>query len=102
MKSIIGLFADDEIAAAAAQDLIARGITREDIVVVAPPSATDYPCRFSTELSNRGVPEDRRAYYLEAVRRGGALVVVDSRDELAEDVATIVDHRGTIDVDRAV
>ncbi|MDC0715567.1 YsnF/AvaK domain-containing protein [Nannocystis bainbridge] len=51
-------------------------------------------------LTQAGVPEHDAHFYAEAVRRGGTLVLVQSADERASDVASMMSGAGAVDVDR--
>jgi uncharacterized protein (TIGR02271 family) len=50
-------------------------------------------------LTDLGVPEEEAHYYAEGVRRGGAIVAVDTDDDRAERAADIMRRYGAIDVD---
>jgi len=50
-------------------------------------------------LTDLGVPEEEAHYYAEGVRRGGALVTVDTDDHRADRAAEIMGRYGAIDVD---
>lgn len=50
-------------------------------------------------LTDLGVPEEEAQYYAEGVRRGGALVAVDTDDDMADRAAAIMGRYGIIDVD---
>ncbi|MFZ6178096.1 YsnF/AvaK domain-containing protein [Nannocystis pusilla] len=51
-------------------------------------------------LTQAGVPEHDAHFYAEAVRRGGTLVLVQTNDERAADVASMMSGSGAVDVDR--
>ncbi|PCC67682.1 protein of unknown function [Nannocystis exedens] len=51
-------------------------------------------------LTQAGVPEHDAHFYAEAVRRGGTLVLVQTSDERAADVASMMSGAGAVDVDR--
>ncbi|MCY0995081.1 DUF2382 domain-containing protein [Nannocystis sp. ILAH1] len=51
-------------------------------------------------LTQAGVPEHDAHFYAEAVRRGGTLVLVQTADERAADVASMMSGSGAVDVDR--
>ncbi len=53
-------------------------------------------------LTERGVPEDRAAYYAEGVRRGGCLVTVHAAGLRADRAAEILDRNGAVDIDDRV
>jgi uncharacterized protein (TIGR02271 family) len=50
-------------------------------------------------LTDLGVPEEEAHYYAEGVRRGGALVTVETDDQMADRAAEIMGRFGAIDVD---
>jgi uncharacterized membrane protein/stress response protein YsnF len=50
-------------------------------------------------LTDLGVPEEEAHYYAEGVRRGGALVTVETDDQRADRAAEIMERAGAIDVD---
>lgn len=49
-----------------------------------------------------GIGEEEAEFYLEGVRRGGALVAVRAEDEQAETVARLMDQPGLVDIEAAV
>jgi uncharacterized protein (TIGR02271 family) len=51
-------------------------------------------------LTSAGVPREEAGYYAEAVRRGGALVMVRADDDMAERVADIMQRADAIDIQR--
>lgn len=51
-------------------------------------------------LMQVGVPEHDAQSYVEAVRRGGTVVVVRATDDAAGDIADILSRNGAVDVDR--
>jgi hypothetical protein len=53
-------------------------------------------------LRQVGVSDTDAEYYAEAVRRGGALVIVRAEDDRAEQVAGIMRSRGAIDIESRV
>jgi hypothetical protein len=53
-------------------------------------------------LRQVGVSDTDAEYYAEAVRRGGALVIVKAEDDRAERVAEIMRSRGAIDIESRV
>src|SRR5919197_947449 len=79
------------------QELIADGFARSDIHIaldhtksrVAHPSSVEWDSAYEGEnlfdtLADLGVPYDEAHSYVEGVRRGGTLVVVESSDDRAE------------------
>jgi uncharacterized protein (TIGR02271 family) len=53
-------------------------------------------------LTDLGVPEQEAHYYAEGVRRGGALVSVETDDHMAERAAEIMGRYGAVDIDAQV
>jgi uncharacterized protein (TIGR02271 family) len=53
-------------------------------------------------LTDLGVPEQEAHYYAEGVRRGGALVSVETDDHMAERAAEIMGRHGAVDIDARV
>jgi uncharacterized protein (TIGR02271 family) len=53
-------------------------------------------------LTDLGVPEQEAHYYAEGVRRGGALVSVETDDHMAERAAEIMGRYGAVDIDARV
>lgn len=53
-------------------------------------------------LTDLGVPEEEAHYYAEGVRRGGALVSVETDDYMANRAAEIMGHYGAVDLDTRV
>jgi len=51
-------------------------------------------------LTKVGVPEHDAHFYAEAVRRGGALVIVRAEDDRVDDIADILGEHGAVDVDK--
>jgi hypothetical protein len=50
-------------------------------------------------LASAGVPEEQAHYYVEGVRRGGALVTVEANDEEANEVADIMNRYHPVDIE---
>jgi uncharacterized protein (TIGR02271 family) len=50
-------------------------------------------------LTDIGVPEEEAHYYAEGVRRGGALVSVETDDYMADRAVEIMTHHGAVDID---
>jgi uncharacterized protein (TIGR02271 family) len=50
-------------------------------------------------LTDLGIPEEEAHYYAEGVRRGGALVSVETEDHEAERAAEIMSRYGAVDLD---
>lgn len=58
--------------------------------------------RLRQMLDQRAAPEDRTDAYVEALRRGCAVVVADAGDADAEPIASILEQHEALDLDRAV
>jgi stress response protein YsnF len=97
-KTLVGLYDTLTDAEHVAQDLVAHGFSRSDIRIVAPDgearrgedayvgewiSATEGRDVIDM-LADLGVPTDEASSYADGLRRGGALVVVESADDWAE------------------
>jgi uncharacterized protein (TIGR02271 family) len=50
-------------------------------------------------LVKTGVSEEEAGYYAEGIRRGGALVTVNARDEQADRASEILDRHNPVDID---
>lgn len=50
-------------------------------------------------LASVGVPEEQAHYYVEGVRRGGALVTVEAADDEADEVADIMNRYHPVDIE---
>lgn len=53
-------------------------------------------------LTDLGVPEEEAHYYAEGVRRGGALVSVETDDHMADRAAEIMGRYGAVDIDTRI
>jgi hypothetical protein len=53
-------------------------------------------------LTGAGVSEEEAGYYVEAVRRGGVLVMVRAEEEMAGRAADIMNRHGAVDIGRRV
>jgi hypothetical protein len=51
-------------------------------------------------LMQVGLPEHDAQFYLEAVRRGGTVVIVRAADDAADEVAGLLRRNGAVDVDK--
>jgi hypothetical protein len=52
-----------------------------------------------TEVEKLGVPKDKTGYYVEAVRRGGTLVLVRLAEERIDDVRAIMERHHAVDIE---
>jgi uncharacterized protein (TIGR02271 family) len=118
-KILVGLYETVAEAEQVVQDLASHGFSRSDIQLVtervthAAGRATDQAAASADlvrsggtalleELTEYGVPTDEAAVYAEGVRRGGTLVVVDARDDWAEQGLEIMQRRHAVDIDERV
>jgi uncharacterized protein (TIGR02271 family) len=85
-KTVIGLFDDRREAQPIVQALVDDGFRREDIRTL-----TSQEEASVGTLSADGVPEAEAQAYADAVRRGGALVLVDTADDRADRVVAIME-----------
>jgi hypothetical protein len=53
-------------------------------------------------LAEKGVPEEMAAHYMEGVRRGDVLIIVQASGERADRAAEILDRNGAVDIDDRV
>jgi uncharacterized protein (TIGR02271 family) len=91
-KTVIGLFNDRRDAQQVVQALADDGFRREDIRTV-----TSQEEASVGTLSAHGVPEAEAQPYAEAVRRGGAVVLVDTADERADRAVAIMESAPAVD-----
>lgn len=121
VKTVIGLFPTHTEATNVVQDLIDKGIYRDDIQVIpsepAPPApiarevaasrvpgvdtfaeAATEPGSVAVTLIEVGMPENKAMYYSEAVRRGGTLVLVTVDESKVDEVRNIIDAHGSLDI----
>jgi hypothetical protein len=112
-KTLVGLYETFAEAEQVVQDLVNHGFARSDIQLATehathaagraagPASAwEDRVISGGTgmvdALTDAGVPADEAAAYAEGVRRGGTLVVVDARDEWADEGLEIMQRRQVV------
>jgi uncharacterized protein (TIGR02271 family) len=86
-KTVIGLFDDRREAQHIVQALVDDGFRREDIRTL-----TSQEEASVGTLSAHGVPEAEAQAYADAVRRGGALVLVDAADDRADRAVAIMER----------
>jgi uncharacterized protein (TIGR02271 family) len=91
-KTVIGLFDDPRQAQHIVHALVDDGFRREDIRTLTRPEEASVGT-----LSAHGVPEAEAQAYADAVRRGGALVLVDTADERADRAVAIMERSPTVD-----
>jgi uncharacterized protein (TIGR02271 family) len=85
-KTVIGLFEDRRAAQPIVQALVDDGFRREDIRTLTSPESASVGT-----LSAHGVPEAEAQAYADAVRQGGALVLVDTADERADRAVALME-----------
>jgi uncharacterized protein (TIGR02271 family) len=85
-KTVIGLFDNLREAQPIVQALADDGFRREDIRTLTRPEEASVGT-----LSAHGVPDAEAQAYADAVRRGGALVLVDTADERADRAVAIME-----------
>jgi uncharacterized protein (TIGR02271 family) len=86
-KTVIGLFNDRREAQQVVQALVDDGFRREDIRTLTRQEEASVGT-----LSAYGVPEAEAQAYAEAVRRGGAVVLVDAADDQADRAVAIMER----------
>jgi uncharacterized protein (TIGR02271 family) len=86
-KTVIGLFENLREAQPIVQALVDDGFRREDIRTL-----TSQEEASVGTLSTFGVPEAEAQAYADAVRRGGALVLVDTADDRADRAVAIMER----------
>jgi uncharacterized protein (TIGR02271 family) len=95
-KQVVGLFSNTSDAQAAVQELHGASISDNDIRLV----TNSKEGGLVSTLVDTGVPEDDANVYAEGVRRGGALVTVQTDDDaLAMQAADIMDRHNVQDID---
>lgn len=89
---VAGMMKDPQHARQVAKALEAAGFDREDL------TGGD---GFIAELCHHGVPEPEAHAYAEGVRRGGAVVAVSAKDEIAANQAAVIMSRnGALDIEK--
>jgi uncharacterized protein (TIGR02271 family) len=91
-KTVIGLFDDHREAQPIVQALVDDGFRREDIRTL-----TSQEEASVGTLSAHGVPEAEAQAYADAVRRGGAVVLVDAADDRANRAVAIMQRAPAVD-----
>jgi uncharacterized protein (TIGR02271 family) len=91
-KTVIGLFQDLSKAQAVVQVLVDDGVRREDIRTL-----TSREGASVGTLTALGVPEPEAQAYVEDVRRGGVLVLVDAPDDRADRIVALMGRYATAD-----
>jgi uncharacterized protein (TIGR02271 family) len=91
-KTVIGLFDDHREAQPIVHALVNDGFRREDIRTLTRQEEASVGT-----LSAHGVPEAEAQAYAEAVRRGGAVVLVDAADDRANRAMAIMERSPAVD-----
>jgi uncharacterized protein (TIGR02271 family) len=91
-KTVIGLFDDHREAQPIVHALVDDGFRREDIRTLTRQEEASVGT-----LSAHGVPEAEAQAYAEAVRRGGAVVLVDAADDRANQAVAIMERSPAVD-----
>jgi uncharacterized protein (TIGR02271 family) len=94
-KTIVGLFDDAGEARQAVEELSTAGFDRNDVTVFDDASDTTA----LQLLASGGIPEDDARFYVEGVRRGGSLVVIQTEDNLAARASEIINRYNIVDID---
>jgi uncharacterized protein (TIGR02271 family) len=118
-KTLVGLYETFAEAEQVVQDLGRHGFARSDIQLATERAAhaagrvTDPADAWNDRvisggtgmvdaLTDAGVPSDEATAYAEGVRRGGTLVIVDARDDWADEGLEIMQRRQAVDIDERV
>jgi uncharacterized protein (TIGR02271 family) len=91
-KTVIGLFDDPRQAQHIVQTLVDDGFRQEDIRTLTRQEEASV-----SALSAHGVPEAEAQQYAEAVRRGDALVLVDTADDRADRAVAIMERAPAVE-----
>jgi uncharacterized protein (TIGR02271 family) len=91
-KTVIGLFEDPRQAQHIVQALVDDGFRREDIRTLTRQEGASVGT-----LSAYGVPEAEAQAYVEGLRRGGAVVLVDAADDRADRAVAIMERAPAVD-----
>ncbi len=102
-RHVTAFFDSREDAEAAIDRIVAKGIARDDIRMVAGRDDTTTKATeergFFEALGDFFMPDDDRAVYAEGLERGGYLVSLDTTADMRDDVLDILDDEGTVDMD---
>lgn len=96
MKTVIAAFSDRAAADQAIRELSSLNVQERDIETLEGTDANHVP-----RLLAKNVPQDRAHLYAEVLRRGASVVIIDVDDNNAQRVATMLDERGSLDLDSA-
>jgi uncharacterized protein (TIGR02271 family) len=101
MRSVIALYEDQNMSRSAMNDLVEHGFEKERIRVLSNGHDTGGRTEetLKRNLESRNIPRDDAELYVESVRRGCALVLVDTADEKANEASSILDRHTPVDLD---
>jgi hypothetical protein len=92
-KIVTSLFQSEELATAAASHLKQAGIPEDAIDIWSTPH------NLAPLLEDKGVSRSDAYAYVEGVIRGGSVVIVSCGDHHVNQVVSILDHEGVLDLD---
>lgn len=96
MKTVIAAFTDRAAADQAIRELSSLNVEERNIETLEGGDTNHLP-----HLLSKHVPQDRGHLYAEVLRRGASVVIIDVDDKDAQRVATLLDERGSLDLDSA-
>ena len=92
-KTVTSLFQSEQLAPAAASHLKQAGIPGDAIDIWSTPH------NLAPLLEDKGVSRSDAHAYVEGVIRGGSVVIVSCGDQHVDQVVSILDHEGVLDLD---
>lgn len=92
-KTVTALFHNGQHATTAASRLEQAGIPKDRIDI------WSAPINLAPVLEDAGVSRSDAHAYVEGVRRGGSVVIVSCADDEVDQVVTILDDEGVLDLD---
>jgi hypothetical protein len=92
-KTVTSLFHNGQHAATAASRLEQAGIPKDGIDI------WSAPINLAPVLEDAGVSRSDAHAYVEGVRRGGSVIIVSCADDEVDQVVTILDDEGVLDLD---
>ena len=92
-KTVTSLFQSEQLATAAASNLRQAGIPGDAIDIWSTPH------NLAPLLEDKGVSRSDAHAYVEGVIRGGSVVIVSCGDHHVDQVVSILDHEGVLDLD---
>jgi stress response protein YsnF len=97
MKTVIAAFSDRAAAEQAISELRSLNFIEERNIEIMEGGQTNH----LPHLLTKRVPQERAHLYAEVLRRGAAVVIIDCDDGDATRVASLLDQRGSLDLDSA-